>query len=129
MRKPVAILLFMLCLSAHAEDVLTIQIKITEQANGSDRTKSYTNAILMRFNEDVSFEFSDRYVLKVSSTSNGDQRLNLVVTLKDIIDGKPYYVGAQPVVVEIGESADIEFQNYDTVYKLNLDTSFGKIPE
>ena len=130
MRKCLAVVLVpLLCVVAYAEDGLAIQVTISEQANGSNRTQSYTNAILMRFDEEVSFEFSELYVFKVQSRSNGDRSLSLIVTLKDIIDGKPYYVGAQPLEVEIGESKVIEFQNYDTTYKLNLDTSFGTIPE
>ena len=83
----------------------------------------------MRFNEEVSFDFADKYVFKVVSRQNSGTELNLLVTLNDVIDGKPYYVGAHPVKIEIGDQAEFEFHNYDTVYTLNLDTSFGKIPE
>jgi len=113
----------------HAEDGLNIQITIAEQANGTNRLQTYTNAFLMRLNEEVSIDFSDKYVLKVSSRQIHDANLSLVVTLKDMIDGKPYYVGARPVEVEIGDIVEIELEKYDTTYKLNLDTSYGKIPE
>ena len=51
----------------------------------------------MRFNEEVSFDFADKYVFRINSRQSSSTRVNLVVTLKDIIDGKPYYVGAWPV--------------------------------
>jgi len=129
MRKLLVMFFVILCLPAHAEDGVAIQITIIEQADGSDRIQSYTNAILMRFDEEVSFEFSDWYVFKVRSRPNSDTNLNLVITLRDVIDGKPYYVGAHPLDIDIGTSAEFEFQNYDTKYALSLDTSFGKIPE
>lgn len=112
-----------------AEDGLNIQVTIAEQANGSNRLQTYTNAFLMRLNEEVSIDFSDKYVLKVSSRQIHDANLSLVVTLKDMIDGKPYYVGARPVEIKIGDIVEIELENYDTTYTLNLDTSYGKIPD
>ncbi|HNP64948.1 MAG TPA: hypothetical protein PKH39_13510 [Woeseiaceae bacterium] len=129
MRRLFAIFLVIFCPFAQAEDGLTIQLTITEQADGIDRIQSYTNAILMRFNEEVSFDFDGKYVFKVSSRQSDGTKLNLLVTLKDVIDGKPYYVGARPVEIEVGDQAEFEFHNYDTVYTLSLDTSFGKIPE
>ncbi|MCH9693153.1 MAG: hypothetical protein K0U72_01470 [Gammaproteobacteria bacterium] len=129
MRRFFAILLLLICPLALAEDGLTIQLIITEQADGSDRKQSYTNAILMRLNEEVSFDFADKYVFKVASRQVSSTKVSLVVTLKDVIDGKPYYVGAHPVDLEIGDQTEFRLQNYETSYTLNLDTSFGKIPE
>ncbi len=129
MRKFLTLALIMFCPTVFAEDGLTIQFTISKQAADSDRMQSYTNAILMRFDEEVSFDLSDLYVLKIRSSQIGNSRLSLLVTLKDVIDGKPYYVGASPVDVKIGDSTTIELERENVSYTLDLDTSYGTIPE
>jgi hypothetical protein len=129
MRKLLALALVIFCPTVFAEDGLTVQFTISEQAAGSDRTQSYTNAILMRFDEEVSFDLNDMYVLKIRSRTISDSQLNLLVTLKDVVDGKPYYVGASPVDVKVGDSATIELTRENISYVLNLDTSYGTIPQ
>ena len=114
---------------AAAEDGLIVQFKISEQAIGSTSRSSLNSSVLMKLSEEVSFEIGNQYVLKIESRQNGDDRVSLVVSLKDIIDGKPYYVGARPADLKIGEKAELEIENYETTYTISLDTSYGKLPE
>ncbi len=112
-----------------AEDGLVIQLTISEQAEGANDKRDFTTSVLMKFDEEVSIDLSDWYVLKVRSRPNGEQTVDLLVTLKDIVEGKPYYVGADAVTLKIGESTDMSFNNYQTEYSISLDTSFGKLPD
>lgn len=112
-----------------AEEGLVVQFTITEVPNSSNEKRTYTNAILMRLDEEVSFDFNDLYVLKIRSRPEQDDSVNLLISLKDIIDNKPYYVGADSVTVAIGDKASIELAKYDTSYAISLDTSYGTIPQ
>lgn len=112
---------------ASGDDGLVVQFTISERARDANGLQTYTNAVLMKFEEEASFEFPDHYVLKIRSHLE-DSRLNLLVTLQDIVDGKPYYVGARPVSVDVGEAAQIKLERDGTVYEISLDTSYGKLP-
>ena len=114
---------------AAAEDGLVVQFEISEQAIGSSTRSSLNSSVLMRFNEEVSFEIGDQYVLKIGSRRNGPDSVSLLVSLKDIIDGKPYYVGASATEIRIGEQSELNLENYDTNYTISLDTAYGKLPE
>ena len=87
--------------NSFADDGLVIQFTISEEVEGSNERKSYTNAVLMKFDEEVSFEFDGLYVLKFRSRPNGQETVDLLVSLKDVINGKPYYVGAKAVTLKI----------------------------
>ncbi len=114
---------------AAAEDGLFVQFAISEQAIGSSTRTSLNSSVLMKFNEEVSFEIGDQYVLKIESRRNGAEAVSLLVSLKDIIDGKPYYVGASATELRVGEQAELSLENYDTNYTIRLDTAFGRLPE
>lgn len=126
--RSVAVWLMVLGPLAFAEDGLVVQFTISERAADSDSLHTYTNAILMRFDEEASFQLDGRYVLKIRSHRDGPNTLDLLLTLKDVIDGKPYYVGARPVSLDIGDAAELEFESNGRVYGLSLDTSYGRLP-
>ena len=113
---------------AAAEDGLIVQFTISEQAIGSSTRSSLNSSVLMKFNEEVSFEIGGQYALKIESRRNGAEAVSLLVSLKDIIDGKPYYVGARAAELKIGEQAELNLENYDTNYTIRLDTAFGQLP-
>ena len=122
------IILMMISSASFAEDGLVVQFTITETPNSSNQKYTYTNAVLMKFDEEVSFDFADSYVLKIRSRTEQGNSVNLLISLKDIIDSKSYYVGADAVTVAVGEKANIEFTRYDTAYEVLIDTSYGTIP-
>lgn len=111
-----------------AEEGLVIQITIEEQAAGSATSEQYIDAILMRFNEVATVDFHDLYSVKVQSTTVDMKAINLVITLKDIVDGKPFYVGAKSVDITVGAVTEFSLQREGRNYKIALDTSFGKLP-
>ncbi|MDJ0758291.1 MAG: hypothetical protein QNJ19_02790 [Woeseiaceae bacterium] len=111
------------------EDGLIIQFKISEHAGGSDSRSSINSSVLMRLSEEVSFEIGGQYVLKIESKRDGEERVSLLVSLKDIVDGKPYYVGAGSAALKIGEKTQLSLRNYETNYTIDLDTSYGKLPD
>jgi len=123
------IVLMAISSASFAEDGLVVQFTITEVPNSSNEKRTYTNAILMKLDEEVSFDLNDLYVLKIRSRPEQDDSVNLLISLKDIIDDKPYYVGADAVTVAIGDKANIELAKYDTSYAISLDTSYGTIPQ
>ena len=114
---------------AQAEDGLVVQFRISEHSADSSNRTSINSAVLMAFNEEVSFGIGGQYELKIESRKNGDERVSLLVSLKDIIDGKPYYVGARPADIKVGEQAELTLERFETNYTITLDTSYGKLPE
>jgi len=80
-----------------AEEGVVIQFTISEQAMDSSESRGYTNAILMKFDEEGTFAFDNRYVLKIRSRRTSESK--------------------------------IELEKYETNYTIELDTSFGVIPE
>jgi hypothetical protein len=129
MNKFVVVVLALLSSAAFAEDGLVVQYTVVERDTESRVTQSYTNAVLMRFDEEVSTPLNDYCVIRIRSKMDGHSKVNLLVTLKDVFEGKPYYVGAQPVNIEIGGSAKFELRKYGKEYEVSLDTSYGKLPE
>lgn len=83
---------------------------------------------MMKFGEEHSFFVEDLYALKFYPLLDSDQRLSLVTTLKDVENGKPYYVGAEEIELEIGESQAIELEREESTYTITLDTSYGTHP-
>jgi len=128
MRKVALLALAMMSGVACAEDGLVIQFNIEEKSISSTATSKYINAGLMRLDETATFHFVNQYEIKVDSTRVSEGRVRLVITLKDLSEGKSYYVGAKPVELSVGESASLSFATTDSSYSLILDTAFGKIP-
>lgn len=115
----------MLC---RGEDGLVIQFNIEEVSGGGQETSSYINAVMMKFGEEHSFSLEELYIIKFRSVLREDGRLNLVTTLKDIENGKPYYVGAVEVDLEVGESHTMSMERDRSKYQIELDTSYGTLP-
>lgn len=120
--------LFFISLSALAEDGMVIQFTIEESKIDSPSSQRYTNAVLMKMNETATFKIDDLYSVKFQTSSTDQKNVNVVFTLKDLSDGKPYYIGAKPIDTLIGDSSNIELQNAGSKYKITLDTSYGKLP-
>ena len=112
---------------ANGDDGLVVQFTISESVPSDDKLQTYTNAVLMKFEEEASFELADQYVLKIRSHMEAS-RLDLLVTLQDVVEGKPYYIGASPVNLDIGGAAQVTFEENGRVYEISLDTSYGKLP-
>lgn len=128
MRCILAVLLLILFSNqAYSEDGLVLQLTIEERVESSERMDSYTNAISMGFNDEVSGPLHNLYEIRVRTRQNTPTNLNILITLKDIIDGKPYYAGAKPVDLDIGEKTVLNFQLEKTTYRMLLDSSYGKI--
>ena len=81
----------------------------------------------MKFNESVKFEFDKIYNVKFTSRTNREDT-NLVITLHDWIDDKPYYIGAKSIDIAVGSTADIKLKKYGREYKIKIETSYGKLP-
>lgn len=128
MRKYIVAIAYIFAQPTWAEEGLVIQFNIEEQAVGSASSEQYINAILMRSNEIVTVDFHDLYSVKVQSTTADMKAVNLVITLKDIVDGKPFYVGAKSVDLVVGSTAEFSLQREGRNYKITLDTSFGTLP-
>lgn len=93
-----------------AGDGVVIQFTVNEKSVSGDVSSSYTNAVLVGFNEVYSFDVEGMYQIKFSVHSEGNKALNIVTTLKDMDGGKLYYVGAKETEIVIGESSHIELE-------------------
>ncbi len=127
MKYILSILALLFSVTVIAEDGLSIQFTIEENELKSKSVQAYTNSILMKLNESVKFKFDNIYSVKFTSRTS-EENINLVVTLHDWIDGKPYYVGAKSIEIAVGSTADIELKKYGREYRINIDTSYGKLP-
>lgn len=112
-----------------AQDTIVIQFTISETSAESPERTSYTNAVLMGLNEEVNLDLDERYVLKIRVNEKANFNANIVMTLKDVIEGKPYYVGAKSIDVAIGDQSSFEIEKYETLYSVSIDTSFGELPK
>lgn len=128
--KKVVCLVFLMIISSlsHGEDGLVIQYNIQKISDSGQEISSYINAVLMRFDEEHSFPIEDLYEIKFYPRLGNDRHLSLVTTLKEVEDGKPYYVGAQAIDLEIGEAQTIVLERNELTYKIKVDTSYGTIP-
>lgn len=127
MKYILLIFAFLFSVTVNAEDGLSIQFTIEENELESKSVQTYTNSILMKFNESVKFEFDKIYNVKFTSRTNREDT-NLVITLHDWIDDKPYYIGAKSIDIAVGSTADIKLKKYGREYKINIETSYGKLP-
>lgn len=123
------------CTTALAKDGLVVRFIITETSNiklsVSDHTisnTSYGQTVLISFNEQHSFNLPN-HVLVVGNATENNKEITLSVTLKDIIDDKPYYIGADSVNLTVGETHKMEFTASDVLYTVAADTSYGKLPK
>ncbi len=129
MRRFIAIAALLLSASAAAEDGIVIQFQIFEQEKGSSDRSGYTNAVLMRLNEEVTLELDGLYVLKIAANQMESSQASLLFTLKDMIDGRPYYIGAKSVNLRIGDASEFSFDRSNISYDIKIDTSYGVLPE
>ena len=129
MRILIGLILLIFSINIAAEDGVVIQFTIEATSyTGLDRSK-YTNAVLQKLNETAEYELHNLYKVKVASTNLDKKNVNLVITLQDLSDGKPYYVGAKSLDLTIGSSRTYEHENNGSHYKINVDTSYGKLPQ
>lgn len=119
-----------------ADDGLVVRFTITEEVSGEKRPNvnhkslrtSYAKSVLISFNEQHSFELPD-YFLTVGNKTENNKDVTVSLTLKDIINDKPYYVGSDSVNLTVGKKHTMEFIANDIVYTLTVDTSYGKLPK
>jgi hypothetical protein len=128
MKYIIAIVFSFLALNATAEDGLVTQFVITKTIDGSNERQSYNNAVLVNFNDVHSFDFKDLYTLKITTRTDDFKKVNVLINLKDISTGKPYYVGGHATDLTVGDSTSFKLSNNKTTYSVELDTSYGKLP-
>ena len=124
-------LMFLVSSLTYAEDGIVYQFKISQLNNENETVSSYTNAVLMKFNESVSFDLADAYRLSFDTNSRSEKLgvTNVVVTLEIIENGRPYYIGAHPKTFVVGEEFTLVYERYDLQYEVKVQTSFGEIPD
>ncbi|MGJ8694612.1 MAG: hypothetical protein ACSHW0_19315 [Thalassotalea sp.] len=133
MKYITAIVFSFLSLNAVAEDglvtqfVITKTIKISEE---SETRKIYNSAVLVNFNEVNTIDFKDQYTFKITTRSDDFKKVNVLINLKDISTGKPYYVGGHAMDLTVGDSTSFKLNpsNTNITYSVELDTSYGKLP-
>ncbi|MGJ8694626.1 MAG: hypothetical protein ACSHW0_19385 [Thalassotalea sp.] len=133
MKYITAIVFSFLSLNAVAEDglvtqfVITKTIKISEE---SETRKIYNSAVLVNFNEVNTIDFKDQYTFKITTRSDDFKKVNVLINLKDISTGKPYYVGGHAMDLTVGDSTSFKLtpSNTNITYSVELDTSYGKLP-
>ncbi|MEM6483623.1 MAG: hypothetical protein AAF662_01375 [Pseudomonadota bacterium] len=129
MRHFVVIVVLLVSASVQAEEGLVVQFQVTEQSQGNTERTGITSAVLMRLNEEVSLELGEMYIVKIAANQMESERVSLLLTLKDIVEGRPFYVGAKSVQLVVGEQSKFQFERDGTTYDIGIDTAYGKIPE
>ncbi|MEM7806040.1 MAG: hypothetical protein AAF545_14115 [Pseudomonadota bacterium] len=129
MKYFVVVAALLLPVLAQAEEGLVVQVQITEQGHGSDKRTGITSAVLMRLNEEVRLELGEMYVLKIAANQMESEGVSLLLTLKDIVEGRPFYVGAKSLRMTIGDQSKFSFERDGNSYEIGIDTSYGTIPE
>ncbi|WP_347332889.1 hypothetical protein [Marinimicrobium locisalis] len=114
--------------AAVSEDGLVVQLTISEESLDGSQRSNYTDAVLLRYPGTFTVELSGHYVTKFQVDQSRSETIDMVFTIKDISSGKPYYVGAEPLSFEVGESTTVNFERNDKKYNIVLDTSYGKLP-
>lgn len=121
-------LLLILCtLQAIAEEGLVVRFAVEKTENNSKQ--SYTNAVLMKFNETVRFDFEKQYQIKIQSWLKAEGLVDLTVTVKDQTSGKPYYVGVATAVINVGDEKTIIIKEGVPQYAITLDTAYRELPQ
>jgi hypothetical protein len=128
LRLMLAIIASFICPLAIAKDGLVAQLTFNKSAEGSNRTQSYQNAVLVNFNDTHTFDFHSFYSVKITTRTEDFEHINLVLTFKDLSSGKPFYIGAKELDIVVGGSKNLSFQLDNTNYKVNIDTSYRKLP-
>ncbi|MDO3383309.1 hypothetical protein [Gilvimarinus algae] len=128
MKRILSVILLSLSVTAAAEDGLVIQLTIDEKTIDGSKKSQYINALLLSYPGTSVSRFPDQYEVKFQVDTPKDNIFDLVFTLKDLSSGNPYYVGATPVSVKVGESRTVTFERNSRIYNINLDTSFGELP-
>ena len=114
-------------MASSANDGLAAQLTIEKHHKSSDAHDTYSNSILMAFNTEVAGNLDGYYHIILRSGPLEQDRSNLLVTLKEIRDGKPYYVGSKPVEFQVGENASVVFELSDFDYIVNFNTAYGEL--
>jgi hypothetical protein len=128
MKFIIAIIFSVFSLSASAEDGLITQFVITKVVDGSNTKHSYNNAVLVNFNDVHSFDFKGLYSLKLTTRTEDFKKVNVLINLKDLSTGKPYYVGGRATDLTVGDSTNFNFNRDGITYTVDIDTSYGKLP-
>jgi len=128
MKYIIAIIFSVLALNVSAEDGLITQFVITKVAEGSNTQQTYNNAVLVNFNDVHSFDFNGLYSLKLTTRTEDFNKVNVLINLKDLSTGKPYYIGGHATDLTIGDSISFKLNRDGNNYTINIDTSFGKLP-
>ncbi|MDJ0656140.1 MAG: hypothetical protein QNJ40_18400 [Xanthomonadales bacterium] len=122
----ISITLIFCCPFAFAEDGLVV--RFTVEKTEENAMRSYSNGVLMKFNETVRLDFENQYQIKVQSLAKDKGIVHLTVTVKDQTSGKPYYVGVASVEIEIGQEKTVELKQGMPSYAITLDTAYGVLP-
>jgi len=128
MKSIIAITFSIFALSASAEDGLVAQFVITKVVEGSNTQQSYNNAVLVNFNDVHSFDFTGLYSLKLTTRTEDFKKVNVLINLKDLSTGKPYYIGGHATDLAVGDSTSFILNRDGSTYTVDIDTSFGKLP-
>jgi hypothetical protein len=128
MKYIIAIIFSVFALSASAEDGLVTQFVITKVVEGSNTQQSYNNAVLVNFNDVHSFDFNGLYSLKLTTRTEDFKKVNVLINLKDLSTGKPYYIGGHATDLTVGDSTSFKLNRDGSTYTVDIDTSFGKLP-
>lgn len=123
-----AIVLLLVSVTVSSDDGLVVQVTIHEETVDGTEGSRYTNALLMSFQETAVSTFPDQYEVKFQIDAPDKGKIDFVFTLKDLSSGKPYYVGAAPLSLRVGQSDEIRFDRNGRLYRVLLDTSYGVLP-
>ena len=121
----------LITLGIEAKDGLVTQFTITKiiKISAESETRQiYNRAVLVDFNETNSFDFKDLYTFKITTRTDNFKDVNVLISLKDLSSGKPYFIGVQSTDLTVGDAKSFKFEHSSVIYNVDIDTSYGKLP-
>lgn len=127
--KALALAMLWIATPVLGNDGLVVHFTITKTMGSA--TNTYSNGVLMRLTESTTQIFPGQYEMRLESRQIADETVSLMVTLKDLSDGKPRYAGSNAVELKVGQAANLVLHELPTThahYEILLDTSYGELP-
>lgn len=128
-RIAMALSCLLLCGSAVSEEGLVVRFTIKKTA--VELTKTYTSGVLVRMGEAASLTIPNEYEMRLESSPEGNDQVNLVISLKDLSSGRPVYAGSGATTLKVGDSTTLALHQLAQApwkYAVFLDTAYGQLP-
>lgn len=114
---------------AVAEESLIIGLSIEETVKHSDDATASASKIEMGLNESVSLSVEGDYGVTIVSTANSDNKVNLLISLRDESNDGADLLGDKAITIKVGQSTSYKMTLNDHSYNVTIDTAYAPQPK